>query len=288
MASPPPDEEQRLRLGMEALSRGELPPHVRERLANQWRRGTWTSNLSVPEFAAIRSVGFTPAGQVMGSAVYRVSWQGQYACQRWSGFRSVELTPYSTALKHVRGLALHRMAQEADALEAHGVVGVRVEFRRLAEVGGALEFTAMGTAIRRTGAARLGQPFVSGVDGQDFAKLLRAGLVPCGLAMGVCTVHVHLGVSMRGLQWQTAEVPYLPDATAHVRTRACAEVVEQVGQMRADGAVGSTTWLQVWRTPCLTSEESDYILQFTVEGTAVARFDRPGLPSPSPVIHLQP
>ena len=32
--------------------------------------GTWDSALSVNEFAAIRSVGFEPAGQVFGAAVY--------------------------------------------------------------------------------------------------------------------------------------------------------------------------------------------------------------------------
>src|SRR5215467_9745955 len=118
MTSPSPasDEERRLQQGMEALARGELPEHVRARLQSQWRRGAWSSNLSVAQLAAIRSVGFTPAGQVMGSSVCHVGWQGTYACQRYSGVRTTELTPYSDALLYVRSLALSRMLQEAIAL----------------------------------------------------------------------------------------------------------------------------------------------------------------------------
>jgi uncharacterized protein YbjQ (UPF0145 family) len=291
MASPPANEEERLRLGMEALARGELPPHVRDRLSNQWRRGTWTSNLSVPEFAAIRSVGFTPVGQVMGSAVYRVGWRVQPACKRFTWGVATELTPFSDALQHVRGLALDRMVQEAAALDSHGVVGVKVAFRWFSDARSAVEYTAMGTAVRRQGAPRLAQPFVSGVGGQDFAKLLRGGLVPCGLAMGIGTFHVHMGWASRRTQYQTAEVSYLPDMSAKARARACEVLVEQVIRMRGGGAVGASTWLQVRRTRCPVeseSEQPDYILQFSVEGTVVARFDGDGVPSPSPVIHLQP
>lgn len=51
---------------------------------------------------------------------------------------------------------------------------------------GGLEFTALGTAVRAPDAAH-GQrtPFTSDVSGQDFAKLIMAGWVPAGLALGV-------------------------------------------------------------------------------------------------------
>src|SRR5205807_4465099 len=104
----------------------------------------------------------------------------------------------------VREVALTRMTREAEVLEGHGVVGVRVEFRWFPEVSGAVEFTAMGTAIRREGAPALARPFLSGLDGQDFAKLLRAGLVPCGLTMGICTLHLHPGPNVRAT-WVGAE-----------------------------------------------------------------------------------
>jgi hypothetical protein len=42
--------------------------------------GTWDSALSVDEFAAIRSVGFEPAGQVFGAAVYYLATVAGVSC----------------------------------------------------------------------------------------------------------------------------------------------------------------------------------------------------------------
>ncbi len=37
---------------------------------------TWGSALTTDEFAAIRSVGFEPVGQVLGAAVYSIGYTG--------------------------------------------------------------------------------------------------------------------------------------------------------------------------------------------------------------------
>ena len=51
--------------------------------------GTWSSALSTEEFAAIRSAGFEPVGQVLGAAVYNIGFSGGYNCPgAWSGFGS--------------------------------------------------------------------------------------------------------------------------------------------------------------------------------------------------------
>ena len=42
--------------------------------------GTWGSVLTSDEFAAIRSVGFEPVGQVLGAAVYNIGYTGGYNC----------------------------------------------------------------------------------------------------------------------------------------------------------------------------------------------------------------
>src|SRR5258708_24101162 len=51
------------------------------------RSGTWGSALTSDEFAAIRSVGFEPAGQVLGAAVYNIGFTGGYNCPgAWGSF----------------------------------------------------------------------------------------------------------------------------------------------------------------------------------------------------------
>lgn len=61
----------------ESWSGAGLPPAAAARVAEVRASGTWSSALSTGEFAAIRSVGFEPVGQVMGSAVYHVGRSGR-------------------------------------------------------------------------------------------------------------------------------------------------------------------------------------------------------------------
>lgn len=49
-------------------------PSFRERINTS---GTWGSALSTAEFAAVRSVGFVPAGQAFGAAVFNFARPGQ-------------------------------------------------------------------------------------------------------------------------------------------------------------------------------------------------------------------
>ena len=58
----------------------ELPAAAEARMAEIKASGTWGSALTSDEFAAIRSVGFAPAGQVLGACVYNIGYTGGYAC----------------------------------------------------------------------------------------------------------------------------------------------------------------------------------------------------------------
>src|ERR1700689_1017658 len=59
---------------------GGLPPTARARLAGMAGRPSWGSTLGVSEFAAISKVGFRPAGQVLGAAVWNVGDAGDEEC----------------------------------------------------------------------------------------------------------------------------------------------------------------------------------------------------------------
>ena len=163
--------------------------------------GTWGSALSIEEFAAIRSAGFEPVGQVLGAAVYNIGFSGGYNCPgAWSGFgsyaqayRSVtqvsgrggygSFGPLTQAMYDARHLAINRMITECAELGGHGIVGVSLTIGSFP--AGGLEFKAIGTAVRAPGSPPLKQPFSSDLSGQDFAKLLSSGWVPAGLALGI-------------------------------------------------------------------------------------------------------
>src|SRR5215469_18577499 len=57
-----------------------LPAAAQARLDEIRASGTWGSALSTDEFAAIKSVGFDPVGQVLGAAVYNMGYTGGYGC----------------------------------------------------------------------------------------------------------------------------------------------------------------------------------------------------------------
>ena len=266
-----------------------LPEPALRRVRRQRESGTWNSDLSVTELAAIHSVGFEPAGQVTGSAVYRIALQGLPACGTAPpGHPMVtELAAYGRALHDVRRLALDRMTREAVELGSHGVTGVRLTVRKFAHAMNAVEFTAIGTAVRRHGADPLPAPFLSALDGSELAKLLRAGMVPCRMAIGLAAVHVHTTKLWEETS-RRADVARtdLSVAAAGVRSLAMARLVAEARAAGADGCVGSRLHLDVWPVPCGLRSDHDHVLQFTAVATAVIRFDTPLRRSPELVVSL--
>src|SRR5581483_2334750 len=119
----------------------DLPPVAEARMHEIRASGTWGSALTSDEFAAIRSVGFAPAGQVLGAAVYNIGFTGGYNCPgAWSGYGYVQayrsvthvsgqggygsFGPLTQAMYQARHQAISRMQEECAALGGHGIVGV--------------------------------------------------------------------------------------------------------------------------------------------------------------------
>lgn len=254
------------------LAQGQLPSRAQERLAQQEQGGTWSSDLSVDELLAIRSSGFEPAGQVMGASVYHLGWQ-----QRCNGGNQF-MSTYTHALYSARQMALSRMAQEAAGLGGQGVVGVRFGLRNLGDPGDSrtIEFTALGTAIRRTSAPPLPRPFTSSVSGQEFAKLLAAGYVPMALVIAVSALLIHTGWStQRQMGWFSGnqEVDLYTQAVTAARHQAMSDLRKHLSEAGADGSVGSTVGFTVHPRECTWQEhKEDHLVEFLALGTAVARF----------------
>src|SRR5260370_20209643 len=151
---------------------------MREILAS----GTWSSALTTDEFAAIRSVGCEPVGQVLGAAVYNIGYTGGYSCPgAWAGFGG-NVTPYRsvTSVSGVGGMgsfsalvqtmyearhqAIDRMSAECAALGGHGVVSASIDIGRFP--AGRLEVKALGTAVPAPRRRPPAVPFTSGLAAQ--------------------------------------------------------------------------------------------------------------------------
>jgi uncharacterized protein YbjQ (UPF0145 family) len=267
----------------------------RSRIAEIRRSGTWGSALSTGEFAAIRSVGFEPAGQVLGAAVYNVGYTGGYGCPGsfaggYGGFiapyRSVtqvsgrggtgSFGPLVQTLYEARHKAIDRMTAECAGLAGHGIVGVTLTIGRFP--AGGLEFKAIGTAVRAPGGVHPKTPFTSDLSGQDFAKLIMAGWVPVGLALGISVGARHddwLTVGQTRWGAGNAEVVGYTELVNDARHDARVQLERDVRRLGAEGVVIATMEMNVRERECPVQEHRrDHIAEATIVGTAIARFDR--------------
>ncbi|WP_148089456.1 heavy metal-binding domain-containing protein [Kitasatospora cineracea] len=269
-----------------------LPPVAAARVAGGRDGGTWSSALSTGEFAAIRSVGFEPVGQVMGSAVYRVGRSGRYWGYHACGYRSgwsnggnpapVALSGQgapSAALVQVlddaRRAALGRMTAECTALGGDGVVAARLTMAPFPAAPHCLEFKVIGTAVRAAGEVRPHRPFTSHLDGAGFAKLITAGWVPVGLLVGmsVGVRHDDYRTGLQRFSWSNQEVDGWTDLVRQVRADARAQLRRQAADCGGRGVILADHDLRVWQEPCLTRDkQTDHITESTLVGTAVVRF----------------
>lgn len=112
----------------------------------------FTSDLSGQEFWLVLDKGYVPLGFVMGNCVYHVRVQNMLQSIAKLG-QSYELTQFTEALYQARELAMSRMEAEAERLGADGVVGVRLEISERNWGESIVEFTAVGTAVKRVQAA---------------------------------------------------------------------------------------------------------------------------------------
>src|SRR5580692_4976556 len=268
------------------------------------RSGTWGSALTSDEFAAIRSVGFEPVGQVLGAAVYNIGYTGGYNCPgAWGSYgygvvpaRTVtqvssrggfgSFAPLVQTMYQARHKAIDRMVTECTELGGHGVVGVRLTIGGFP--AGGLEFKAIGTAIRAPGvppvAARgsraakghLRAPFTSDLSGQDFAKLIMKGWVPAGLVLGISIGSRHDDWLTAGqTRWGAgnAEVTGYTELVNDARHDSRQQLERDVTRIGPQGVVIASMEMNVRERECPVQEgRRDHIVEATSIGTAIARF----------------
>jgi uncharacterized protein YbjQ (UPF0145 family) len=270
--------------------------------------GTWESALTCQEFTAVRGVGFEPVGQVFGAAVYAAGYTSGYSCPgAWgssgdrrpaepatqvSGQRDAgSFGPLVEAMYQARQTAIGRMTAECAALGGHGVVGVRLSPGALPLSG--LDFTATGTAVRVPGAARGQQAlFTCDISGQDFAKLITAGWVPVGLALGISIGSRHDDRSLVGqARWWSGnvEVAGWTELVNRSRHDARRRLEQDVRRLGGEGVVITRMQMRVRERDCpATVGRRDHIAEVTLTGTAIARFSRAGQCPASPALTVMP
>lgn len=150
----------------DALATDGLPGFVETRLKDAAAgKVPWISTMSPIELGLARSKGIRPIAMVSGTC--------------WHHFG------YSWTQGHAEGWhrALSRLQGEALACGANAVVDVKMRTLRGADVD-SMDFTLVGTAVRIDGIPPSDPPIVATVPAMEFVRLLEAGIVPTGIAIG--------------------------------------------------------------------------------------------------------
>jgi uncharacterized protein YbjQ (UPF0145 family) len=306
--------QQRQLASIASLERGGLPLAAQERIEELHEgKSAWTSDLSVSEMAAIQHAGFEPVGMVMGSSVYRIAAQWGYTTvygmgggvsggrvrtypcphgyygygvgsEHRTGYNWEHLY-YEAGITETRNAALRRILEEARGLDAHGVVGVRIIRRHLEGVGNSLEFTCIGTAVRRRGGPKLRSPFMSHLDGVAFSKLLHGGYVPVALVMGIGAMEIDPGCGTEWAlrSWSNTRIQQISDGIEEARMLGINHLEAEVATVDADGAVGVETDLSTYE---LGGESM--LVELFLLGTAVRRYAKEPLDEPPlPIMRLR-
>ncbi|WP_293898940.1 heavy metal-binding domain-containing protein [Phenylobacterium sp.] len=148
-----------------ALSRGGLPDFVQQRLGDAAARRTpWLATMTASELLIVRSHGARPIATICGTCWFQfgASWTRGHA----SGWRT----------------ALERLIDEARACGANAVVDVKL--RTSASEGASMDYSLIGTAIRFDSLPSSPDPVVATTPALEFVRLLEAGVVPVGIAVG--------------------------------------------------------------------------------------------------------
>jgi uncharacterized protein YbjQ (UPF0145 family) len=266
------EEARRTADSLAALERGQLPPHVAERLRSQERGELpWTSDLSVNEWAALRRFRLRPLGQVMGSAFYHMG----YVYVPGFSFISQELAGPTRAMTEGRRLAVSRMAQEAALLGANAVVGVHLSGRRLEFAEGLWEYRAFGTAVRVEGLPESPAPLLCTVSGQDFARLLSGGALPVNIAMGASFYYLATDWwDMRQqLSWYNQEMTHYQRGLQEARRLASRGLRQDLQRAGGTGVVGVEVEVAVEEIRSRRTQEGeeieDHLISAFMLGTVI-------------------
>ncbi|HEV7937578.1 MAG TPA: heavy metal-binding domain-containing protein [Solirubrobacteraceae bacterium] len=301
------------------VERGGIPLGAERRLRELGEHGgAFTSDLSVGDFALCHQLGLKPVSQVMGSSIYQVGYQSTPWPSAMGGGFMFEMQALSEAWNEVRELALGRLAQEAQHLDADAVVGVDLKTGEHDWAENAIEYVVIGTAVRddrtsapggsatKTTKARGGSPAGGGRHGRrapvltelsvaDYAKLLSAGVQPLGVVAWSSVFFVGASYStqmMSGIGGmgftQNQELPEFTQGVYSARESVVSRLTHQAAKLNASGVIGVRIAHGIQRTTvgAGTYSRGGLMVTFHAIGTAI-REDRATIPyAPETIVDL--
>jgi uncharacterized protein YbjQ (UPF0145 family) len=313
---PPGTDEREQEESLARIEAGDIPLEAERRLGSLYKSSdSYTSDLTIADFALCRQLGLRPLAQVMGSSIYQVGYQQSVG---WMGGRRVEvlgglvteLDTLTEAWNEARTRALGRLAREAQIVGADAVVGVdlRADAGNWADStsSGVIQYSVIGTAVRRQDSAastqgsgghgdpRDRQPVLTELTLADYAKLVSADIEPAGIvgwssvffsAYGFGTAMLaQPGLLTTGQE--SFELREFTQAIYAARERVMERMGAQAQSLGASGIVGVRISHNMTRQSTGQSAGSGLMVTFHAIGTAVLEATATVPAAPKPTIDL--
>jgi uncharacterized protein YbjQ (UPF0145 family) len=266
--------------------------------------GAFTSDLSIADFALCDQLELVPLSQVMGSSIYQVGYQESTWPAMMGGSVLMELDTLSEAWNNVREHALGRLAREAERVGADAVVGVDLRTGAHDFAEGAIEYLVMGTAVRRGGGRKRGQPILTELSVADYAKLVRSGFEPLGVVAWSSVFFVAYGfnpmlergtlgqggMSLGGGYMQNFELTAFTQALYTAREQVMGNMDRQAAALGADGVVGvrivHTMHQQTIGGGVGMGQRTGLSVTFHAIGTAIRQTEEATIWPPEPAVDM--
>ena len=236
----------------------------------------------------------------MGTCFYRVGWQympgkgpPSYSSVNTTVYENAafgqvfELDTETQAWQEARRLALGRLLAEARLARADAVVGVRLDRGTYAWSSNHVEFVAVGTAVCSDRYDLGGEPVLTNLSGQDFAKLYASGYWPVGIVANTAVVYVMTGTQQSMGAGRFAPNQEMQDYTnglQHARKVAVTRMGSEAHELEAAGIVGLSLDVSVREHEHEGSRSRrarDLIVTVHSLGTAIVEIERRDDPPPS-------
>ncbi|MGC8532799.1 MAG: heavy metal-binding domain-containing protein [Acidiphilium sp.] len=239
-----------------ALRRNSVPGFVAERLRHTAAgKLPWVSTASPADLLTLHTHGIETLGMVSGNCWFHFgfSWTEGHR-DGWNA-------------------AIARMQHEAELMGAHAVVEVRLKTRRLndAEARSSMDYAVTGTAVTIKGYAHSGPPLVATVSQLEFARLLEAGILPIGLAVGA-----HFEWMADPYGWADArrsfynqELEVLAGFQRRVRASAVDGMRRHARSLRGSGVLGRVQFTEMFREEGRNEEPTQYLCRHIAFGTTI-------------------
>ncbi len=302
---------QRQAESLERVEQGGIPLDAERRLSQLAEHGgSFTSDLSVADFALCHQLKLRPLSQVMGSSIYQVGYQLTPWPSMLGGGFMFELDTLSDAWNDVRTRALGRLRQEAGHVGADAVIGVELRTGQHDWAENAIEYVVIGTAVRDEGkrpgredherpthedrkrGAHAGAPVLTELSVADYVKLARANIEPLGIVAWSSVFFVaafYQGQMLGGAGFmENQELREFTQGVYSAREIVMGRMTAQAAELGASGVIGTRIEHRIGRVSLGGGryERGGLMVTFHAIGTAIREAAKTAPYAPETILDL--